>query len=149
MNRVKGYLAGPINARTSDEVFAWRKEMKGLVPSIDWLDPADRDFRGIEAGNEKDIVEPDKADILECDVILAYCWAPSAGTSMEILYAWERGVTVISVVPEGQPISPWVTYHSDVVHRSLSAAAADINDRMGSREAVIALSEADLQIEDA
>lgn len=126
---MKLYLAGPINACSDDEVTGWREQVKTQLHSdlASWLsveivDPADRDFRGVENETHKTIVEGDKADIYGCDAVLAYCWQPSYGTAMEILYAWECGIPVYAVVPADKPISPWVQYHSARVGRNLYAS---------------------------
>jgi hypothetical protein len=44
------------------------------------------------------------------------------GTSMEILYAWERGIPVIVVAAKGARISPWLRYHSKHVLNSFAEA---------------------------
>jgi nucleoside 2-deoxyribosyltransferase len=119
---MKGYMAGPINACTDIEVTEWRDTTKRERPEIEWVDPADRDFRGVENETFASIVEGDKADIDGCDFVLAYCWQPSYGTAMEILYAWERDIPVIAVVPNGLPVSPWVRYHAYRVCPSLFGA---------------------------
>lgn len=106
------YLAGPINGRSDAECNDWRAEAKRLLAKHDILDPMARDYRGVEDINVSDIVEGDKADIDSCDAILAHCDTPSVGTSMEILYAWDRGKPVVVVVPQGARVSPWLRYHS-------------------------------------
>lgn len=118
---LKVYLAGPINACSDDEVTSWRAEARTHLEGLGYeiLDPADRDFRGVENETFESIVEGDKADIGGCNVMLAYCWQPSYGTAMEIIYAWEHNISVVAVVPEGKPISPWVQYHAESVHRTL------------------------------
>lgn len=111
------YLAGPINACSDDQVTGWRERAKARIVDelgswIDIVDPADRDFRGVEDENYETIVRGDKADIYSCDAILAYCWQPSYGTAMELLYAWQFDKRVFVVVPKGLPVSPWVKYHA-------------------------------------
>jgi nucleoside 2-deoxyribosyltransferase len=133
---VKVYLAGPINACSDAQVIAWREDAKlGIRRDFAVLDPADRDFRGVEHENVESIVTGDKADIDTSDVVLAMCWQPSYGTAMELLYAWQRGRSsggtmkrIVVVVPGDLPISPWVEYHSDFVVRSLDAAIAWVNE---------------------
>lgn len=121
---MKVYLAGPINACSDEEVTRWRTDARAhLEPrGHEIVDPADRDFRGVENETFESIVEGDKADIDGCDLVLAYCWQPSYGTAMELLYAWERKIPVVAVVPNGQPVSPWVRYHAAVVCPSLYGA---------------------------
>lgn len=115
------YLGGPINGCTDDEASGWREEVKPLIEAAghDWLDPMDRDYRGreLEPGIAEEIVELDKQDIGECDVLLMNCPKPSVGTSMEVMYGWLRGKSVICVVPEGSHPSPWLVYHSERIFK--------------------------------
>lgn len=118
MKRPSIYLAGPINARSDEEVFGWRQEARQLLtPGWDIKDPADRDFRGLEDVAVDAIVEGDIAEIEGCEVLLAYAVTPSVGTSMEVLLAHQVG----------KP-SPWLVYHADGVERSLSSAGWRLAD---------------------
>lgn len=83
-----------------------------------------RDYRGREDGNEDEIVEQDKADIDVCEALLVYYDRPSVGTSMEVLYAWERGKAVFVVNPQRLALSPWLRYHSHAVTPDLDIACA-------------------------
>jgi len=69
----------------------------------------------------REIVESDKNDINGCDILLANVWKIGVGTSMEILYAWERHKDVYIVAPDGK-VSPWISYHSAKVFPSIEAA---------------------------
>jgi nucleoside 2-deoxyribosyltransferase len=120
---VKVYLAGPINGRTDDEAHGWRDEFMEKLPQYEYLDPMVRDYRGREDVAYAEIVELDKADILTADAIVAYCWQPSWGTAMELLFAWENGIPVIVVVPADVRVSPWLRYHSYRVVPSLYGAS--------------------------
>ena len=90
-----------------------------------------RDYRGREAEAVTEIVENDKADIDCCDYLLVMYTKPSVGTSMEVLYAWERGKPVIVVDQSEKPISPWMAYHAHIVLMSLPEAVEFLNDRHG------------------
>ena len=83
------------------------------------LDPMRRDFRGIEGDHTEEIVLGDLADIEASDIVLANCWQVSVGTSMEIFRSHDRAKPVVAVVPPGVPVSPWLTYHTAFVERSL------------------------------
>jgi nucleoside 2-deoxyribosyltransferase len=124
------YLAGPINGCTDEECKDWREYVKTQLGEENTLDPMRRDYRGIEKNNFEAIVEGDKADIDESTVMLVNYDKPSVGTSMEILYAWERGKKVIIVVDPapGVRISPWLIYHSHKIFLSF----ADALDYLGS-----------------
>lgn len=121
---MKVYLCGPINGCTDDEAVNWRQVVKDALGVERCLDPMVRDYRGREDESVAEIVENDKADIDGSSAVIANCWQVSAGTAMEILYAWERGVPVVAVVPPGARISPWYRYHATIVHSLADAMAA-------------------------
>lgn len=129
---MKIYLAGPINGKTDAECNDWRDQIRKLAPEFEYLDPMARDYRGKEDDSVKDIVEGDKADIRKCHYMIANTRAPSAGTSMEILFAYHLGdlggghVRVVSIV--GEKVSPWIRYHSDAVVTSEEAAVEAVRD---------------------
>jgi hypothetical protein len=100
----KIYLCGPINGCTDEECKDWREAVKAKWP--DAIDPMRRDYRGKEDESVKQIVELDKIDIMNCDVVLVNYDKPSVGTSMEILYAFERGKFVVIVADHGAGSAP-------------------------------------------
>jgi len=112
MNDLLIYLCGPINGCNDEECKDWRNEVKQRYPEKT-IDPMDRDYRGREDECINEIVELDKIDIADSDIILVNHPKPSVGTSMEILYAWQLSKTIIVVYPEGMKLSPWLVYHSD------------------------------------
>lgn len=124
---IKVYLGGPINGCTDEEASGWREQVKPLIDAagLQWLDPMDRDYRGreMEPGIAAKIVENDKADIEQCDVLLMNCPKPSVGTSMEVLYGFQQGKRVIAVLPEQAVPSPWIVYHAEVQYGSIVDAA--------------------------
>lgn len=120
---MKIYLAGPINGTTDAEAHGWRERAEALLMfetegEVEFCDPMVRDYRGIEGAFVGDIVSGDLADISAADGVLAYCWKPSYGTAMELVYASQWGKRVVAVLPEG-PVSPWLAWHADAVVRSL------------------------------
>jgi nucleoside 2-deoxyribosyltransferase len=120
------YLCGPINGCTDEECKDWREAVKAKWP--DAIDPMRRDYRGKEDESVKQIVELDKIDIMNSDVVLVNYDKPSVGTSMEILYAFERGKFVVIVADHGARISPWLRYHSHAIVGSFGAAFKFIED---------------------
>lgn len=120
------YLCGPINGRTDAECNNWRSEAKRLLGMHATVDPMRRDYRGAEAANAAEIVRLDKADIDDCDTVLAWFDRPSVGTAMEILYAWERFRPVFVVDVSGKPLSPWISYHAEAVFPNLEDAVKRI-----------------------
>lgn len=118
------YLAGPIAGTNDQQANDWRQRVRTVLDArgIGVLDPMARDFRGKEIENVADIVEGDKRDIEQSDVVVANCWQTSVGTSMEIIYAWERRKPVLVIVPEGKPVSPWYRYHAAKVLTDVNEA---------------------------
>lgn len=132
------YLAGPINGCSDGEANDWRNE------AIEWLDtktknPMDRDYRGreLDEGIATEIVENDKIDINESQIVLVMYPGPSAGTCMETIYSFGAnrkknednysGKLVVVVDKSGKPLSPWMIYHSDKVFTTLKEACDWIN----------------------
>lgn len=107
---MKVYLCGPINGCTDEECRDWRELVK--LRLLDTIDPMRRDYRGREAEAAREIVELDKVDVAAADILLVNFDKPSVGTSMEIIWAWERGKMILVVHRAGANLSPWLTYHS-------------------------------------
>lgn len=122
------YLCGPINGCTDEECTTWRELVKSIWEGPT-LDPMRRDYRGKEGDNTRDIVELDKIDVTNSDVILVNYEKPSVGTSMEVLYAWERGKLVVVVSKWGREgLSPWLLYHSHAVSTTFEGAVSWIRE---------------------
>ena len=118
---MKIYLAGPIFQCEDHECRHWREEAKEKLNGHHVIDPMDRDYRGTTDGNYVQIVEEDKALIDTCDVLLINHLKPSVGTSMEILYAWQKEKRVYAVCHNGT-VSPWLLYHCSRIFHSLDEA---------------------------
>lgn len=117
------YLAGAINGKSDEEVFGWRRQAaRELRDLYEIHDPAERDFRGVEASNVATIVESDLKEIRYVDALLVRAEAPSWGTAMEVRFAHELGLHVVSFGAGDRP-SPWLLYHSDH-RRTLELAIA-------------------------
>lgn len=117
---MKVYLCGPINGCTDAEAKNWREYVKTRLP--DTLDPMRRDYRGREDQCVNEIVELDKIDVMNSDVLLVNYDRPSVGTSMEVLYAFERAKLVVVVCRPDASISPWLRYHSHKIVHSFDDA---------------------------
>lgn len=115
------YLAGPMAGRSDIDAKKWRDYMtiKLVDKNINIRNPMDRDYRNHVKFTEKDIkdiVEGDKNDIKRSDLVVVYYDRPSVGTSMEILYAFERNIPVAIINASGNDvISPWLTYHAEYI----------------------------------
>lgn len=113
---------------TDEECRDWREYAKQHLRCAT-RDPVElRDYRGREMEGMIDMVENDKADIDASDVVLVNFVKPSVGTSMEVLYAWERGKKVMLVAPQSAVISPWLVYHSHHLFHRVEDAVAHINE---------------------
>lgn len=117
------YLCGPINGCTDEECTTWRELVKSLWAGPT-LDPMRRDYRGKEDESVDEIVELDKIDVMNSDILLVSYDKPSVGTSMEVLYAFERAKLVVVVAPNGTRISPWLRYHSHHIAPTFADAIA-------------------------
>lgn len=125
----KVYLCGPINGRSDDDCNNWRSSVKLALGEEVCVDPMRRDYRGREThpGIATEIVRGDIHDIEGSDVILVYYDQPSVGTAMEVRMAFaEMGKMVVVVDRSGKPLSPWLTYHSTVIFKSLVDAVNHI-----------------------
>lgn len=123
---MKIYLAGPMFQTGDDECKAWRDDAASRLADHDIFNPMIRDYREGSDGHVEEIVEEDKADIDRCDLLLVNHTRPSVGTSMEVLYAWERRKRIITVVHSDQ-VSPWLRYHSERIFTDLDTAIEFIN----------------------
>jgi len=111
---------------TDSECRDWREYAKKHL-NCATLDPMVRDYRDRPMDGMRDMVLNDKADIDNCDIVLVNFVKPSVGTSMEVLYGWERGKSIILVAPSDPIISPWMIYHSHTVFHKVEDAVAHIN----------------------
>jgi len=121
------YLSGAMLDCTDAECRDWREYAKLHLRGTS-LDPMIRDYRANPMDGMKDMVENDKADIDACDIVLVNFVKPSVGTSMEVLYGWERGKKIILVAPPEISVSPWLVYHSHHVFAVIEGAVAFINE---------------------
>ena len=104
------YLCGPINGCTDDEATTWRNRLLEIFPNA--IDPMRRDYRGVERECYREVVDLDKQDVRECDVVIVNYVKPSVGTAMEVFYAHSIGKPVIVWCGRIVSLSPWLIYHS-------------------------------------
>jgi hypothetical protein len=127
MERKNIYLCGRINGCTDAECKDWRTVAKQLLLEHNCIDPMRRDYRGCENIYTYEIIEKDKEDIDNSEIILVWIDKPSFGTAMEIMYANMNGQTVFVVNNIGDALSPWVAYHATLVFNTLRDACEAIN----------------------
>lgn len=132
-NNASVYLAGPIQ-HAPDGGHGWRDMAVRTYPDFDWINPLDK-YDGhanavvvhngtppadtdpdAELVSVTELVESDKELIRRSDAVLVG-WddVPSAGTPMEVLYAYELNIPVVCQY-DGDGISPWMEYHSEAVY---------------------------------
>jgi len=116
------YLSGTIDGIPEQETKLWRNYVKLAYPEYRYHDPAKRIFKKFHP-NAAEVVEPDKKEILESDIILVYYTRSSAGTLMEIMFSYEHKKPVILVNATGkEELSPWIRYHSTQVYMTIEYA---------------------------
>lgn len=109
------YLAGPINGRSDYACRAWREAAKAMLPDVEFLDPMDRDYRGIEDQNVAAIVEGDTADVASADVVLVNAEdGASWGTAMEVRMAAHELKKRVVAFRWRSDVSPWLRHHAEV-----------------------------------
>jgi nucleoside 2-deoxyribosyltransferase len=118
------YLAGGIMNLTTDEANNWRLESENeLKNKFKILNPMRRNFRDCEFQSQNEIVQLDKNDIVNSDILLVNGTKPSWGTAMEILFAFERHkIVVVFTGDEFGKTSPWVAFHATRVTKTLQEA---------------------------
>jgi len=167
MTKTKIYLCGPIAGCNDSEAHDWRDWFKEQVEDrvgdtgfghqkgkikgwAECLDPMRRDYRGAGLSDNdegrmpwwvvKEIVELDKIDIAQSDVLLANMLPDKSktGSNMEIIYAWELGKLVVIVHDPKKPVSPWHRYHAQKIVATLEEARDYIKNGNWRREKVFA-----------
>lgn len=125
------YLAGPMLGCTDLEMHRWRNAAKRMLPEWICLDPTRRDYRGkdvrLDAVHCAALVNNDKDDINQSNIVLVYHDRPSVGTSMEVLYAFDRKKVIIIINKVGPEMSPWMYHHATYVVHSLEEAVEKIS----------------------
>jgi nucleoside 2-deoxyribosyltransferase len=121
---IKIYLAGPVDNCSEKEQTMWRHVVKQTKSEYTFLDPMHYEVdvvRGKRTINK--VIELEKGDIIDCDVLLAYPWKSSSGTAMEIMYAYmlnkdfrrNNKIHIVVVSDKASYLSPWISHHSTIV----------------------------------
>jgi nucleoside 2-deoxyribosyltransferase len=126
MNKIRIYLAGRAFETTyrKNVKFLYGKKFELIDPMIENGVYVDTDKMKINHNGTtvESIVETDKHLIDTCDVFVAYIDQYTAGTMMEILYAYQRQKPVYLIVTPGKNFENdiWLSYHSDNVFFKIS-----------------------------
>jgi nucleoside 2-deoxyribosyltransferase len=112
---------------TDIECKPWRTQAASLlcVHDVEVVDPMARDFRGREDEVADELVDADKEEIEQCDVLLVNANQPGWGTAMEVFYAKSLGKQVIAF-SNAESISPWLRCHAWAIFGTLDEAIAGI-----------------------
>lgn len=102
----------------------WRDYVVSKLGDAWCLNPMRRDYRGREVECAKDIVELDKNDIDNAQIVLVNYDSVRGGwgTCMETLYSWEKRKLVVLVAGADTVVSSWAIYHSHQRFTTLDAA---------------------------
>lgn len=113
MRKLKIYIAGAVREQAYRE---YVHRVYGDHPKLELLDPI-----RIVQQVFPDVVEKDKLLIEESDILVAYVQAPSFGTVMEIIYAFEKGIPVYLINPNKEHMmNYWIRYHSAKFFETIS-----------------------------
>ena len=85
MEKKNIYLCGAINGCSDEECKTWREQTRLLLSNQNCIDPMRNDYRGIENQNVCRIIDQDKADIDNSEIVLVMIDKPSFGVAMEIM----------------------------------------------------------------
>lgn len=108
--RLRVYLAGPMLNCTKEQATAWRNRLKNKYKKIEFYDPCEFEFKEMTS---KVIVKTDLKYVKKCDVVVANVWKISAGTVMEIAYAWWYGKTIV-ILAKRKHVGAWLQHHSTI-----------------------------------
>jgi len=108
----KIYLAGPIPTQNN-----WRENITKDLLKInnDLIIFNPEEFENTYS--PATIVNYDKSIIIKCDLLIADITRLSAGTSMEILFAWQNNIPVM-LIANKEINNPWLIYHSSFIVRN-------------------------------
>ena len=119
------YLCGPIMDEKDGEARRWREvAAAALSGEFALLDPMRRNFKDREVDSANEIVEFDRQDVRNADLLLVNYSKASIGTAMEVFYAaHDLGKFVIAFSPYSyQDCSPWMVRFCTKILPSLESA---------------------------
>ena len=127
----KIYLCGGIKDLSTAEASEWRQKAIKALPEFHCLNPMRRNFRDCEFQSQNEIVQLDKNDIVDCDILLVNATKPSWGTAMEVLFGFQKYKIIVAFTgQEYKDISPWLAFHSTRVCMTMDEAVAYIKKQL-------------------
>jgi nucleoside 2-deoxyribosyltransferase len=140
----KIYLCGGIKDLTKEAATEWRiqaiRELESQIINgtnyefkFECLDPMRRNFRSNEWQSQNEIVNLDKKDIIECDILLVNATKPSWGTAMEVLFGFEKHKIIVAFTGSDneKDWNPWLGFHATKLTKTLDEAIAYIIKHFG------------------
>jgi len=121
---MKIYLSGPLSGCTDEEIYGWRTQVQGALSPLgyEFTNATLRIWDKVHSRQSYEyIVESDKTEIDQCDILLVNYSKLTCGVAQEEIYAWERSKIVL-LVYLGAPQNPWMNYHCDKSFNSLDEA---------------------------
>jgi len=126
-NKPRVYLSGPVED-TPDEGAEWRDMVKEFSDDFDWVDPTipfkgttilPADRGGLDKGNmtDEDLIRMQLDMMAQCDAVLVG-WrleCHTSGTPMEMVYAKNMGLPVVTHTQNILDTPKWTRGHSDYV----------------------------------
>lgn len=129
------YLAGMITGSPDGVCKEWRDNVATIWKPEHVLDPLkNRDARDKDITKDnlyREIVDLDKREILASDVVLAKNVLGSAGTCMEIMFAYDRHIPVVIISQDKDEYeSSWILYHSTKMVHTVDEALEWIKEHV-------------------
>jgi nucleoside 2-deoxyribosyltransferase len=123
---MKVFISGPIQGMETQQSYRTAIQQICARCGFETVDPWEREkilYRGTqpEWWNKvpaASFIRRDLEDVQKCDVLVAYLPKLSAGTCMELFYAKIKEKRTICICTIENP-SPWITFHSDVMLKSI------------------------------
>lgn len=114
---MKIYLAGPMPTQKK-----WRDKITHKLLSLNKEIVVYNPEFFENTATDATTVNFDKAKIIKSDMVIANITRLSAGTSMEILFAWERNIPVLLIVGNKKLSGPWLRFHSSFLVNNIDEA---------------------------
>lgn len=120
---IKIYLAGGIKDMSKEVAIEWRTKATEKLHTFQCLNPMRRDFRESEFQSQNEIVQLDKADIINADILLVNATKPSWGTAMEVLFAFQKHKIIVTFTGDNfENTSSWLAFHATRITKTLDEA---------------------------
>lgn len=122
----KVYLSGGIFGLSEEQAMGWRKVARIILENhgFEVIDPMRRHYRVYNYDIANEIVQLDKKDILESDIVLVKATAASWGTVCELMYASMNNKIIVAYTEKDNAVNfnPWLFHHSTKIVAELEQA---------------------------